>query len=447
MQHRLAKLMLGTFFLLACAGSSLAASTAPPNEDSVPLVKEILDGPVPSDMNSLKTEAAELFQLGFTEDAKLLAAYGERNAFLHLLNRPYTPAATVREALKQEANAKISLDQLRTDFMHEGYSIQVNTMVDQEESKRKLAEVSGMMPGAGLLPLQPGLWGAFHPDVTHSTGRTIRDVYQLFVWMKIRNQTVESGQFTLAVPVAGPNPMRCKFNTVDAGGTGLTYCVVYMEADPLTKERMIAALTPMLDGHPLSVASSYQFSPNNYPNPVTSTPSALRVTPEAQFGRYAWETAESNIAHAGCEKLGTCVGVLRTYATNRGFGGIVMISVIMLVTLGMRWFGNSGKEFVGFLSWCFWAYFVLVALAGFLFYIDPPNSGGLYPGLFSGIAAYVLSMPWNFFMSALEEAVPYRAFRHLGEHDFAWEWFFIFVNLTYLGLMAFLRRSRRQRVG
>lgn len=442
MQHKLVKLMLGAFFALVCVSSSFAASSALRDEDSVPLVKDILNGAVPKDMNSLKIEAAELFQLGFAKDAQLLESYGERSAFLHLLNRPYTPAATVREALRQEVNAKVSLDQLRTDFMHEGYSIQVNTMVDQEGPKRKLAEVSRVTPSVELLPLQPGLWGAFDPQTTHSTDHSTRDAYDLFVWMKIHNQTIESGEFSVDVPIDGPNPMQCEFSAVAAGGTGLTYCVVYMEIAPKSKERMIAALTTMLDGHPIAT-SSYQFSPDSYPYTVTNMTPLWRGTPEEQFGD-AWEVAKHNIANAGCEKLGTCVGVFKGYMTNGGLWGMAITAVFMVLTLCGRWFGDGDQNMGRFFSWFFWGYFVLVALAGFFFYVDPPSgTSGLYPGLFSVISAAVVSMPWSFFMSALKHAVPYRALRNLGEHDFSWWWFFIFVNLAYLGLMAFPRRRRR----
>ncbi|GLQ87659.1 hypothetical protein [Dyella flagellata] len=444
MQHTLTKLMLGAFFALACVGNSQASSPSPPSEESVPLVREMLDGPIPNDEFSVNTTAAAMSQLGFADDAHLLVRYAKRTAFLHLLNRQYTPAATVREALKAEAAFTDSLDQLNADFEREGYSVQADAAVEREGPDRRMAEFGWGTSDVKLLPLRPGLWGAFDPRVTHSAGHSINDAYYLFVLMQVRNQTVEPGRFDLRIPVGGGAPMDCKFGSVAPNDTGAIYCPVNMVGAEQGKDHIIATITGMLsDGHAV-MASAYIFRPDNFPYGVRSAISRPLVSPEDWFGAAAVDAAQHMIANAGCEKLGTCGGVFKGYMVNGGVFGMVVTAIIMIWTLYLRWCGEFGQGRV--FSRLFGIYLVLVVLAGFLFYIDPPIHGTLtryYAGLFSGIAAAILSVPWSFFMSALKNAAPYRAVRDLSEHDFAWQWFFIGVNLTYLGLLAWLRRARR----
>ncbi len=409
-------------------------------------MREILDGPVPAEAFALHTAAATMFELGFAEDARRLESYGERTAFLHLLNRPYTPAATVREALKQEATAPVSLDQLRTDFMHEGYSIQASTAEDKQGPDRRMADLGRGTAGVEIVSLQPGLWGAFDARVTHSTGHSIGDAYFLFVSALIRNKTVESGQFELGIPVGGRMPMRCKFGSVAPGGTGQVYCLVDMVSVPQDKERIIATLIRMLSGGPINDASSYGFRPDAFPFRVTNQTVAQSANPAERFGADARTAAQHIIAGAGCRKLGTCGGVFEGYATNSGAWGLAVTTLFMVWTVSRQWHGTGGRGRVFF--YLFIIYFLLVTLAAALSLIDPPASAmpsRYYAGLFSSLAVGLLSMPWSYFKHLLDGAAPYAALRDLNSHDFALQWFFVLVNLSYLGLMALFSRLPKRR--
>ena len=448
MRHGLAKWMLAALFALSSVGSALASTPPPPSEDSVPLMRELLDGPVPKDEFSVDTAAAEMSQLGFADDAHLLVRYAKRTVLLHLLNRPYTPAASVREALRADAASAEPLEQLNADFAREGYSVRASATAEGLGPDRRLADFGWGTKDVILSPLRPGLWGAFDPRVTHSLGHSIDDAYYLFILMQVQNRTIEPGQFELKIPVDGATPMDCQFKSVVPGDTGAAYCLINVVGDKQNKNSVIAAIEAMLsDGHTVGT-SAYIFSSDNVSYSVRSGMTREPVSPEEWFGTAALDAAQHAIANAGCEKLGTCSGVVKGYAANGGVFGMAITAIIMIWTLYLRWNGNFGPGRV--FSIFFGVYLALVALAGFLFYIDPPIHGTLtryYAGLFSGIAAAILSMPWSFFMSALKDAAPYRAVRDLSEHDFAWQWFFICVNLTYLGLMAWLTRTRRSSDG
>lgn len=445
MQHRPTKLFLGALLVWACVYASFAFSSAPPTGESVPLARDLLDGPVPNDRYSLEITAAEMFQLGLVKEAGLLESYGVRTTYLHLLNRPYTPAASVREAVQREAGAQIPLDQLSADFMREGYTIQVDTMLDRDGPDRNM--IAGGYPTAvaKLMPLQPGLWALFDLPKTHTAGLTMGDAATLFIRMQIRNQTVESEAFRLQLPIGGMGPMACDFNYVAPGATARTYCeVVMLGYTPEVKERIVKNILAMLDGRPLAPMGTYSVGSESYPNGVSSWTPPWKFSPEERFGGDAWFAAQHNIANAGCQKLGTCRHVYTGYIANGGVLSMVITAAFMILTLYLRWRGELGEGRV--FSVLFVIYFCFVLLAGFLFYIDPPPSGApsrYYEGLFSTLAAGALSLPWSYFMSVMKEAVPYRAIRDLGQRDFALQWVFIIVNLTYLGFMGYLRRARR----
>lgn len=444
MRHGLTKWMLAALFALTGVGGTLASTPPSPSEDSVPLMRELLDSPVPKDEFAVDTVAAEMSQLGFAEDAHLLVRYAKRTVFLHLLNRPYTPATSVRDALRAEASTTEPLEQLNADFAREGYSVRASATADGLGPDRRLADFGWGTKDVSLLPLRPGLWGAFDPRVTHSLGHSIDDAYYLFILMQVQNRTVEPGQFDLKIPVDGAMPMDCQFSSVAPGDTGTTYCLINVVGDKQHKNSVIAAIVAMLsDGHAVGT-SAYIFRSDNVSYRARSGMTRPPVNPEEWFGAAALDAAQRAIANVGCEKLGTCSGVVKGYAANGGVFGMMITAIIMIWTLYLRWNGGFGPGRV--FSVLFGVYLALVALAGFLLYIDPPIHGTLtryYAGLFSGIAAAILSMPWSFFMSALKDAAPYRAVRDLNEHDFALQWFFICVNLTYLGLMTWLKRAGR----
>jgi len=448
MRHRLATLFASV--LLAAASHRVLADAQ--TDPDTPFVRSLLQRELPADRLDLETVAYAFEGVHAGALAASLREFDERRAIADVLGDPAPTAASIGDSIAAARAAAVSLDDLRTRLMTQGFVFDfrvpdVRPFVPPPAN----GDTAAQLDAAQLSPqskydlakgtqIQAGIWRA---PPAGSDGRNPWPD-RFFVFGHVTNRTRHDATLSLVeftVKDAGlpvPAELLCNNQKVSAAQSSNVVCElrwltsrqIPTAPDEAATLRMLAGVQSGLvmiePGATLIYVSGRAFTARGHGN-----------GPEGELRSQAQQAARELIAGQSCRALGQCserlIGLLKQPA--------ILVLPVGLFVMGWTARGRltgapPSRGALTLARWAFGVYAFFVVIALLAQWLDA-TAGGMYKGLLGGLVTALVAQPW----SGVLISTPAIA----GTSDSAFVgllWLCIAINLVWLGVMAFASGRR-----